>query len=61
MKPVNTKKKVQIWHMDSWSGREDGGIKEFDTPELAEAHANSINSKNTAKSVPEFYIYAELV
>ena len=47
--------------MDSWSGREDGGIMEFKTKELATDHINEFNSKNNLPTTPEYYEYMELV
>lgn len=52
--------KVYLWGMDSWSGRELISTKFFTDIFLATEYIDSINSKNTLDTAPEYYTYAEL-
>lgn len=58
---MDTMIEVQVWCMDSWSGREKGRTYEFKTKELALDWIKKFNSKNNLPSAPEYYEYAELV
>lgn len=51
---------VQIWEMDSWSGRSAGETLEFKTRALALEFVKEFNSKNNLPTTPEYYEYAEI-
>lgn len=53
--------KVEVWEMDSWSGRKHLKTKEFDNMQLAQNWVKEFNSKNNLPTVPEYYTYAEIV
>lgn len=46
---------------DSWSGPKVLSVQKYDSKEEADGVAHSINSQNTAKVVPDYYITAEVV
>lgn len=50
--------KAELWERDSWSGPELLETRTFDTEVERDAWIRSVNSKNTAKQVPEYYIHA---
>lgn len=52
---------VQIWEMDSWSGRSAGKVIQFKDRKSALEYVKEFNSKNTLSSAPEYYEYAELI
>lgn len=52
---------VQVWCMDSWSGREAGTLYEFKTRRFAEDWTKRFNARNTLSSAPEYYEVAVLV
>ena len=52
--------KVTIIEMDRFRGSEVLDTKLYDNQNDADAEARKVNSKNTADSAPECYIYAKV-
>lgn len=51
---------VNIWEMDSFSGRSLDEVKEFQTVEDAKEFVKTFNAGNTEKPTPDWYMYAEV-
>ena len=60
IKEVKPTINVDIWEMDSWSGRKHLETKGFKNITEAEKFINNYNYKNNEEVVPEYYTYAEL-